>query len=107
MSLSNEDKEIIFELTEKITGTCQSGNARRELVATNIKKRMFELGIEDLDQYLALIHEDQTEWNQFLSAITIHTTFWFREYPHFRLLMEFLEQRHQHPNSGKFKFYTT
>jgi chemotaxis response regulator CheB/chemotaxis methyl-accepting protein methylase len=106
MSLTQEEKELLYNLTEKITGTCQTGSARREVITSNILKRMIELGFGSLSEYLEVVDARDDEWNRFLSAITIHTTFWFREQPHFNYLGELLEVFHKKKSGRKFRFWS-
>ncbi len=106
MILTPEENELLYDLTEKITGTCQTGSARREVIGTNIVKRMNELGTQSLEEYLKLVDQKEDEWNRFVSAITIHTTFWFREQPHFNYLAEVLEAFYREKSGRKFRFWS-
>lgn len=84
--LSDEDTESIFLWAEKLTGTCQTTSYRREVLAMNVERRMFELGIKSFDVYLKKVESDPVEKTEFVSRLTIHTTSWFRESPHYDIL---------------------
>lgn len=81
--ISAEGREVIFSLAERLTGSCQQGKFRREILVSNVERRMQERGLYDLDEYLQCAMSDPHESAQFISALTIHTTSWFREVPHF------------------------
>jgi chemotaxis protein methyltransferase CheR len=86
--LSDADKKRIFQLTEEITGTCQQGNMQKDVLVMNIMRRMRACGVASLEEYLALCKTDSDEDAQMVSALTIHTTSWFREAPHYPILKE-------------------
>ena len=90
-SLSKEDVESIFTWAEKLTGSCQSESFRRDVIVTHVERRMIELGVKRLTDYLKLTEESREEKAEFVSRLTIHTTSWFRESPHYDLLVQRLE----------------
>jgi two-component system chemotaxis response regulator CheB len=51
---------------------------------------MGALGVKSLAEYLDLVKANTTERGHLISALTIHTTSWFREYPHFVAFQEML-----------------
>ncbi|MBX7144663.1 MAG: response regulator [Oligoflexia bacterium] len=86
VGFTQAEQECIYKLAEGLTGTCQSGNMRRDVILTNVRRRMHALGLESLSEYLERAAEDGVEHSELLSALTIHTTSWFREMPHFRTI---------------------
>lgn len=83
VQFTSAEKELIFELAEDLTGTLQKGSYRREILVQNVSRRMQELGIGRLADYLLFVETDEDEFAELISALTIHTTSWFRESPHF------------------------
>jgi two-component system chemotaxis response regulator CheB len=81
-----DDTELLYELAEKLTGTCQDGKFRHQVIVTNVRRRMHVVGAGTIPDYLAFASEDDGEFQHLISALTIHTTSWFREAPHFDAL---------------------
>ena len=81
--LTEQERDFVFALIEKVTGTCQQGQYRREVLAANVERRIRYVGANSLSSYLAAATEDPKEGDLLMSALTIHTTSWFRESPHF------------------------
>ncbi len=92
MFFSNDEVEKIYRLAEKITGSFQRGQFRSENIIRNVERRMIEKKIKNLKLYLELIEKDSIELKHFISDITIHTTSWFREKPHFDLVKKYVEE---------------
>lgn len=53
--------------------------------------------IKDLDSYLLFAESNPTEWQHLVHAVTIHTTFWFRELDTLLGLAKALESRNSNP----------
>lgn len=85
-SLRQTDRELIFNLAHKLTGTMEVHSTRHEIVITNVMRRMSQTGKADLISYLNFVSESESELSYFISAVTIHTTAWFREMPHYKRL---------------------
>lgn len=83
---SEGDIETIYELTEEITGTCQEGKFRKSILVNNVRRRMDHHGIQDLKEYLRLVKAEKSEADYLVSALTIHTTSWFREPKQYEIL---------------------
>ena len=99
INLTHEEREMVFLLASQLTGTCQEGNFRHEILVTNVIRRMHKLNTPDLESYLEYVEEHPKEMPHLLSALTIHTTNWFREKPHYNNFVKLLENYHkQHPN---------
>ena len=91
--LTEQERDFVFALIEKVTGTCQQGQYRREVLAANVERRIRYVGANSLASYLSGATEDPKESELLMSALTIHTTSWFREEPHFKKLEETVRQR--------------
>lgn len=79
-------KEICL-LVEKNTGIkIQSG--KEEFVKCRLRKRLDVLGLENFEQYLALVQHDFSgqEFSLMINAITTNKTFFFRQVEHFDYL---------------------
>lgn len=88
MALTKLEEETIYKLAEEITGTHQQGEFRKDILARNVEKRIAEKEFNSLEQYLELIKTDPNEYNYFINDLTIHTTSWFREDPHFKVVQK-------------------
>jgi chemotaxis protein methyltransferase CheR len=84
--LDDSEQEALYELIQGLTGTCQEGSFKKDVLSSNVERRINSLGFSSFATYLKLLSEDDYEYQQFLSLITIHTTYWFRENPHFKKL---------------------
>jgi len=91
--LNDAERDFVFSLIQRFTGTCQEGSYRREVLATNVERRIRYVGAPSLRAYLSFALQDETEEELLISALTIHTTSWFREFPHFQKLEETVRQR--------------
>lgn len=87
---SEREKKLILELSERLTGAAQSGKARQDSLVGNVRRRMDELKFGSLFEYLQYVDTHPDEYARMLSALTIHTTSWFRENPHFVMFQEYL-----------------
>lgn len=56
---------------------------------------MHEVGVSGLDDYLKLTESDESEKSRLVSALSIHTTGWFRENPHFVMMQRILLKKVQ------------
>ena len=86
LDISEIEIEQLYREVELLTGNCQQGHFRREVVLTNVIARMKLKGINRLSDYLYYTRKNKDELDHFLSAITIHTTSWFREVGHYQWL---------------------
>ncbi len=91
MSFTPSEEEEVYGLVEEITGSCQKGKYRREVLLTNILRRMEAHDSKRFEDYLKLARANSEEWKEFLSAITIHTTSWFREMPHYEHIRTWID----------------
>ena len=83
-TLSLAERELVFDLAHKLTGTMEVQSTRHEIVITNVARRMQAVSRTNLLSYLNFISESESELAHFISAVTIHTTGWFREMPHYK-----------------------
>ncbi len=88
-----EDREKIYAMAENVTGNCQQGSYRREIIISNVLRRVQVKTAESLDKYLQEAISNDQEFAQLLSAFTIHTTEWFREMPHYKKFETLLTER--------------
>jgi two-component system chemotaxis response regulator CheB len=56
-----------------------------------------------LTQYLTLAENEDKEFAELISALTIHTTQWFREMPHYQKVEEFLNSNKERFKTHKFR----
>lgn len=82
MPFSQQEIEVIFRLAEKLTGSCQTGELRKDNLLQNVAHLMAEVGLSDLQSLLAKAQKETKLHHRLISALTIHTTAWFREAPH-------------------------
>jgi two-component system chemotaxis response regulator CheB len=86
MFFSQEEKRIIKKLALSLTGI-SIDEVKHSVVYQNIETRVRETGNSTLIQYLVCANSSESESDRLLSALTIHTTSWFREascFDHFR-----------------------
>lgn len=89
---TQHEREIIYARAEKITGTSQRGRYRKDVLLNNIEKRMHEVGIASVSEYMRFAESDKGETQFLVSALTIHTTSWFRELPHYNQLEKMIRE---------------
>ncbi|MFK7873845.1 MAG: protein-glutamate O-methyltransferase CheR, partial [Oligoflexales bacterium] len=83
---SPKEQEDIFSLVEKISGTKKASKDKPHVFLNNIKRRMVEVNISNLYDYISYAKKNQNEYDHLVSSLTIHTTHWFREPRHFSLI---------------------
>jgi len=88
LNFSDSEIEYIYRLAEQLTGSLQSGNHRKDVIIANVGRRLSDRNCSSLLDYLKIVKNDPDEYSHFISALTIHTTFWFREEPHFEVLKD-------------------
>ncbi len=88
--LTESDKQILFKLAEELTGCAQSGDMRQDSLIGNVERRMSHLKLTSLASYLQHVENHSDEFAHLISSLTIHTTSWFRENPHFVVFQELL-----------------
>jgi len=83
IKFTESDSQILYKLVEDITGTSQKGHYKKEIIQNSVIMRMNEIKMNDFSLYLKKIKSDGDEYRVFVNLITIHTTSWFREKPHY------------------------
>lgn len=87
------DAEAIFALAQRLTGACQTGSYRKDVILQNVQRRMHATGKGTLADYLAFAEANKGESDALMSALTIHMTSFFREREHFVQIEKWLENR--------------
>lgn len=103
-SFDPENREKIYSMAENITGNCQQGNYRREIIISNVLRRVQVKKSLSLDKYLEFAIANDQEFAQLLSVFTIHTTEWFREMPHYKKFETLLSERFK--GTKKFRIHS-
>lgn len=94
--ISDKDRALIYKLIEELTGAMPAADTRQDSLINNVERRLRALGISTVVEYLKHVEGSPPEFAQLVSSLTIHTTSWFRENPHFvafqEILLEALEK---------------
>jgi chemotaxis response regulator CheB/chemotaxis methyl-accepting protein methylase len=95
--ISEKERALIYKLIEELTGaTTLPNDTRQDSLINNVERRMREIGVSGVVEYLKLVDTTPSEFAHLISNLTIHTTSWFRENPHFvafqEILLEALEK---------------
>lgn len=90
--LTVKAEQRLRELTRTHTGIVL-GPDKSALLASRIQKRLRALGLPDFGAYVEHLDAHPEEVPHFVSAITTHTTSFFREASHFPLLVDALKAR--------------
>jgi two-component system chemotaxis response regulator CheB len=97
MLLNDAERLLVLKMAEELTGASQTGETRTGSVISNVERRMRECECESLAEYVQRVESDVDEKKNLISALTIHTTAWFRENPHFvkfhEVLLEAIDRR--------------
>jgi len=92
----DHEAEIIVRLAEALAGSPMRDVINPQILVNKVRARMRQIGAKSLRRYLEAIGDDDTEFDTLISLLSIHTTAWFRELPHFeRLATEALSDRKQ------------
>lgn len=88
LDVTDEERDLIFRLAEKLTG-CNI-DTPREIFVHNVVRRAELKRAPSVRDYLMMVSRDNQELPHLISALTIHTTSWFREKPHYNWMEDFL-----------------
>ena len=88
--MTDRDRKLIFQLAAQLTGAALNGDLRQESLVANVQRRIEASGLNTLTEYLRLVEQNDEERAQLVSSLTIHTTSWFRENPHFVVFQEYV-----------------
>ena len=102
--LQSSERDLVFKLAREITGTAFSEPSRHEVIITNVIRRVNSTHCSSLKNYLDYVAKNPDELDHMISAMTIHTTSWFREVPHFRSLEHRLRELGPNLIGQKFRF---
>jgi chemotaxis response regulator CheB/chemotaxis methyl-accepting protein methylase len=83
-TLSPEEKQQVFKLAQRLVGGYTEPHLQHELTVNNLITRIRTTGNRTLAQYLRYVTQNPDEVGFLISALTIHTTSWFRERPHYK-----------------------
>lgn len=76
--LNDHDVSIVIDLARGLTGNVVD-RMRYGVIAQNVWARMQQLKYRDFESYLRYVASNDSEISHLVSALTIHTTSWFRE----------------------------
>ncbi len=88
--ISEQERHLIYKLIEELTGATPTADSRQDSLINNVERRMRELQIASVVDYLKHVENTPSEFAHLVSSLTIHTTSWFRENPHFVAFQEIL-----------------
>jgi two-component system, chemotaxis family, protein-glutamate methylesterase/glutaminase len=92
MIFTKAERDLIFKLAQELVGSKQDPDSQLEILPLNVHKRMMEINESTLEDYLKKVANDENEHDHFISLLTIHTTYWFRELEHFHYLEKYLAE---------------
>ena len=97
-SLNEHDFNIISHLMADISGI-QMAAHKRALVSGRLMKRLRILQLDSFSDYVALLNNPQQQEERRIAVdlLTTNETFFFREKPHFDLLLKLLKQHPRRP----------
>ena len=97
-SLNEHDFNIISHLMADISGI-QMATHKRALVSGRLMKRLRILQLDSFSDYVALLKNPQQQEERRIAVdlLTTNETFFFREKPHFDLLLKLLIQHPRRP----------
>ncbi len=85
---SSKEAVIIRQLSKCFTGNDFLNESYEKTIHSNLEKRMKECKFEQFYDYLLYLNRAPNELFSFVSALTIHTTFWMREESHFEEIVK-------------------
>jgi chemotaxis protein methyltransferase CheR len=94
--LTDRDFDRIRVLIHRHAGIAL-GAHKREMVYSRVSRRLRQLRLADFSSYLDHLegHEDGSEWQVFINALTTNLTSFFREGHHFPVLAELARARRE------------
>lgn len=90
--IRRKDLVLLNQLCLELNGFEHKSDAAQRAMAVNVSARMRVLGKTSLSEYLATIQTSRAELDVLVSLLTIHTTSWFRERPHFGLFSRYVKE---------------
>ena len=96
LQFSQEEIERVYSLLEKLIGTQKIAREKAPIFLVNLRRQMTAVNIQELSAYLEYTKQNPQEFEKLISALTIHTTFWFRETGHFSFLRQRILEKLSH-----------
>lgn len=90
MNFSQEESKILFRLIHELTGQKGDRLNHRNYFLQNVGRRVSACGLSNFTSYLQFLLSSKEEMAEFMSTITIHTTWFFREADQFYAYVEML-----------------
>lgn len=87
--LSQKNFAKIAEAVYRLSGI-NLLEGKEELIKVRLSKRLRVLGLENFEDYVALVERDEEEFAVMIDSLTTNKTSFFREKQHFDYLREFL-----------------
>lgn len=82
----NDAIAILGKIAQELTGV-QFNARHREMIKSRLQKRLIDLQLRSLDEYLNYFNEHREDESKHLvSLLTTHHTYFFREFSHFEYL---------------------
>lgn len=92
LGISRKDVALLNRVCLELNGFEHKSEAAQRAMAANVSDRMRMLGKTSLPSYLQSVEGDRSELEVLVSLLTIHTTSWFRERPHFGLFSKYINE---------------
>ena len=89
--LTDEERDFVFQISGLILGGVRDDH-KPEIIVSNVRKRMRITEHLRFSEYMQYILSNEEEFAHFVSSLTIHTTAWFREAPHYDWFEQFLQE---------------
>jgi chemotaxis protein methyltransferase CheR len=90
MAFEKKEIELVYEMARRLIGSSQNEELRHDVLVANVERRVQALKMKSLMDYLKFVIHNRQELAQLVSGLTIHTTSWFREIPHFTAFKEWI-----------------
>ncbi len=95
--------DFLLNLAKNLTGQNYTASQKEGVIRSGIEARIRATRSLSVVEYLEALETQPDELGHFLSAVTIHTTNWFRELPHFLKLEQSLKKWFKDNPNGVFK----
>lgn len=92
IGIRRKDIALLNQLCLELNGFEHTSEAAQRAMAANVSARMRALGKSSLNEYLMTVERSAAELEALVSLLTIHTTSWFRERPHFGLFSRYVTE---------------
>lgn len=95
------DLTILNQLCLELNGFEHKSEAAQRAMAVNVSARLRALGKSSLAEYLTVVQQSRSELDVLVSLLTIHTTSWFREKPHYGLFTRYVKEWNEANTKGE------